>query len=94
MPDIKPSRENWSEFCEEPALTNEEWREHRDLAFAILGDDEMQTRLLDATLEEHIDRDTVAAIMSTDDWSDIVAQADASRRLMRAELEWMREHVE
>ena len=92
MPDIKPSRENWSEFCEEPALSNAEWREWRDLLLCIKGDD-VKERLYAATEDEW--RALVSANREPHgpDWSGFVGEADANRRLMRAELEWMREHV-
>ena len=93
MADIRPNRDNWHEFCEAEPLTNAEWRERRDRMLAIVGDEEMSARLLDATLKEVADFGN-AAELRTDDWTDMVVQADATRRLWRAELEWLREHVE
>ena len=93
MPDIRPNRDNWEAFCEEPALSNAEWREWRGLADRVRDDDELVARLRNATMEEREAVREAQKLYTPDDWSDMVAEADATRRVMWAELEWLREHV-
>jgi len=87
MPSIRPNRDNWEQFCEEPKLTAEEWHEWQRLA-AIVGED-------DALLTEYINAvPKPEPAEPTADWSDFVANADAHRRFIREATAWMREHVE
>lgn len=87
------TRDNWEDHCTVPALTNEEWREWRALHDSIRGDKELQGQLGQATRDKHTEPRLAAYNDNPDDWSDVVARADAARRLMHAELKWMREHV-
>jgi len=92
-PDIKPTRENWTKFCEEPDITPEEQREWHEMAHAIRND--ASGKLLDAvmaaTATEQEQVDTLAKLR-TEDWSDMVVWSDAYTRLKRAELAWWREY--
>jgi len=85
-PNIRPTRENWREFCEEPPLTDAEYAEWLRLSDAVKADVELYARLLVEVPGNR--RPTVFG----DDWADVVAETDAKRRMVRAELAWWRAH--
>jgi hypothetical protein len=85
MPNIKPNRDNWREFCEEPKLTDEEYEVWLGMSAATSADDDLMTELIEAVPGK---REPIE--FGGDDWSDVVTEVDASRRLARAEVEWWR----
>lgn len=91
MPDIKPNRRNWREFCQEPELTAEEWQEWQEMAAAIRVNNNLLDKVIEATTATT--RGVIRKLPSTTrDWSDVVAESDERRRTMRAELAWWREY--
>lgn len=79
--DIKPDRNTWRLFCEEPALTEEELALWTEIKRAIRSgdhyDDEMAEFFFTHNpLPERAERSA--------DWSDLVQNADNHRRWVRA----------
>jgi len=95
-PDIRPTRENWHEFCEEPPITEAEQREWQEMARAIREDasGELLDAVVEATKETTAAANALAGAYSAEDWSDMVAWSDAVTRDKRAELAWWRTHNE
>ena len=85
---IQPNRDNWREFCEEPPITEEERALWHSIVATVLPNEELMDDLCRSTedlWQEYHD------IQATDDWSDLVAGADALRRLERAEIAWWKQ---
>jgi len=82
---IKPNRNNWREFCEEPPLTDEERAAWADLANAVTYSDDLLTELIRATRDEAA---ALSDVGTTKDWADMVKKTQAYRRLRRAEIAW------
>jgi alpha-ketoglutarate-dependent taurine dioxygenase len=96
-PDIRPDRNNWRQFTTEPPLSSEEAAEWQAMAKAIreaeaqaLANLSISSTLFDfifaATSEEYEVLRAVEGAARTSDWADLVATADAGRRLKRAEI--------
>lgn len=91
MPDIRPARTNWQQFCQESPLTDEELAAYGQLRRAVLtaaliGSAAIKDFIFEATMNEFQELRRQKERPRTDDWSDVVAFADASRRLRRAEI--------
>ena len=90
MPDIRPDRHNWKRFCTEPELTSEEHAIWNEMARAIReaeakGDGGLFDFITAEVQAEDKELRRLENIQSSD-WSDLVASADAGRRLKRAEI--------
>jgi len=83
MPPI--TSHNWLDHCTEPPLTRAEAARWRDLVLAMAADPALDDRIHAATVTERA-AFMAAQRITTADWSDVVAWADAWRRLQRAEL--------
>jgi hypothetical protein len=82
MANIKPDRDNWRQFCEEPPLTEDEYERWCAMADVVTADDDLLTEMIEAVPADR------TPIMFGDDWSDVVERIDARRRTDRAELAW------
>ena len=83
---VEPNRDNWRDFCEEPALTEAEVQRWYSVCAILREDHELAERIMDATADEHA---ATTGIKRTSDWNDVVQSADAHRRLKRATLKAM-----
>ena len=86
MPDIRPDRTNWQQFCQEPPLTKKEAALWDQMAKAVGEDDELFDFIFGATEAEGKELRRAELASRSDDWSDLVAFADAARKLKRAEI--------
>jgi hypothetical protein len=98
MPDIKPDRHNWKQFCKESELTSEEHAVWNEMARAIKeaearGDGSLFDFITAEVQTEDEELRWLEDIQSGD-WSDLVASADASRRLKRAEIAAWQKYLE
>lgn len=87
--EIKIDRHTWWQFCQESEFTDEEWADWRRAANELTQDDDLYDFVSEATQEEWQARQEAE---SQSGWCGLVAQADARRRLMRAELRAWREY--
>ena len=79
------TRDNYEAFISEPALTKDEWRRIFSLQRQCQTDEALTLSILAATKAEREAYDK-AHQLNTSDWSDIVACADANRKLRRAQI--------
>jgi len=86
---IQPDRHNWRQFCQEEELIDEEWADWRRMAREITQDDALYDFVSQHTLKEY---EAELEAGSQPGWAGLVAQADARRRLMKAELKAWREY--
>lgn len=75
-------RNNWKEFCEEPPLTDLEVAQLRKVTRIIGKNKVLAKRIENETAETHA-RLMDAGKWRTNDWQDIVAEADAQRIHLR-----------
>lgn len=91
MPDIRPDRNNWRQFCQEPQLSDEEDTEWQKMAKAIReaearNDGELFDFITAEVEVEDRELRRLEDAAQPGDWSDLVASADARRKLKRAEI--------
>jgi len=79
------NRSNWKSFCQEAAITIDEY-ENWMKAAAAMTEDAQVFNFVYGYSEKEREEVEAAELHSSIDWSDMVAQQDAERRLMRAEI--------
>ena len=79
------TRENHHQFCNEPDLSDEEWREVSEMRALARTDERFLTYVEQETATE---REALAALPPTAEmtWYDVAMWADAYRQLMRAQI--------
>lgn len=83
-----PNKNNWQQFCVVPPLTRTESQMWHKLCELIReGGEFARVALTDPTLSTLYGELRAAEGFVSEDWSDVVACADARRRLRRAEIE-------
>ena len=83
---IKPSRENWRQFCEELPLSDEEHDAWEKLAELCQEDEKFSEYLYSVTATQQAILNAASRNRTTD-YSDLVKRVDARRKLGRAEIE-------